>query len=241
MQVLIIDAAQKHEHAYNVTLTKAQSIVGFTFVGNVLKLVVEDTDPTCDAPASRKVDVMVVTDGCALPSLKENSDDLGSVNGKYLGCQYVDGQVLSVYVYDPMYSLSLHVMEGGYLPQRKTEGAGGFDVYMPTDGTIPVAGTLKVGLRIKAQIPKGYIALMLPRSSNDNMLVNTVGLIDDDFRGEWFVNIYSRNGTSWKRGDRVFQFTIVPRYSGSYLSCSEHFLDVTERGTTNGSTGVGVE
>jgi len=101
------------------------------------------------------------------------------------------------------------------MPTLSTAGAVGFDIYMPTDGSVDHI-TQKVGLGFGAEIPPGYCAFLLPRSSvgakHGLELNNTAGLIDPDYRGEWFAFMRTKNGKvfQWNQGDRVLQFVLVP-------------------------------
>lgn len=113
------------------------------------------------------------------------------------------------------------------LPQRSTELAGGFDLYMPEAGEItpcwerctdedPNVHPVKVPLGFAAEIPTGYVALLLPRSGTGAKhsleLENTCGIIDADYRGEWVAFLNTKNGAgfSWSAGERVLQFILVP-------------------------------
>lgn len=109
------------------------------------------------------------------------------------------------------------------LPTRATDLAGGFDLYMPEAGEAkPIwdkddpAKADKIKLGFAAEVPEGYVALLLPRSSTGAKhsleLENTVGVIDADYRGEWmaFLNTKNGEGFSWEAGDRVLQFLLVP-------------------------------
>lgn len=106
------------------------------------------------------------------------------------------------------------------LPTRGTDHAGAFDLYMPTDGHIPemTLEPIKVKLGFAAEIPQGYVALLLPRSgagSRGLELQNTTGVIDADYRGEWiaFMNMKNGDEMSWKAGSRLLQMLLVPAYT----------------------------
>lgn len=114
------------------------------------------------------------------------------------------------------------------LPTRATTLSGGFDLYMPeaghvgefweraTDEEESVVKPVKVKLGFAAEVPEGYVALLLPRSSSGVKhsleLENTCGVIDADYRGEWMAFLGTKNGEAfeWKAGDRVLQFLLVP-------------------------------
>lgn len=108
---------------------------------------------------------------------------------------------------------SLH--HGFIMPTKGTEQAGAFDIYMPEAGIADGFSKL-VGLGFAAEVPSGYVALLLPRSSTGAKygleLNNTVGVIDSDYRGEWKAAVRTKNREpwSWSAGDRLFQFLLVP-------------------------------
>lgn len=116
------------------------------------------------------------------------------------------------------------------LPSRATDLAGGYDLYMPEAGVVeeiwariseedPVVRPVKVPLGFAAEVPEGYVALLLPRSSTGAKhsleLENTCGVIDADYRGEWFAFLNVKSGAEfrWEAGDRILQYLLVPVYT----------------------------
>lgn len=101
-------------------------------------------------------------------------------------------------------------------PKRGTDGAAGYDLFMPTQGASMGNPTHLTGLGFAAKVPAGHVALILPRSSAGVKLGvrlgNTVGVIDSDYEGEWKVNIRTAPGdvVTWAAGERLFQFVVVP-------------------------------
>lgn len=127
------------------------------------------------------------------------------------------------------------------MPTKGTDNAGAFDIYMPEDGVATGTSTL-FGLGFAAAIPKGYAALLLPRSSTGAKfgleLNNTCGVIDSDYRGEWKAAIRTKSGLvhSWEAGERLLQFVVVPVAEVTLQLVNS--LDNTQRGTGGfGSTG----
>ena len=130
-------------------------------------------------------------------------------------------------------------------PVRSSTAAGGYDIYMPEGGVLnPVAdkGQL-VGLGFAAEVPRGYVALLLPRSGAGTKfgleLNNTCGVIDADYRGEWMASLRVKDGHAfqWGPGDRILQFLLVPVGMVDLMVVNE--LDTTTRGEGGlGSTGV---
>lgn len=126
------------------------------------------------------------------------------------------------------------------MPTKGDTQAGGFDIYMPTDGS--VGGSFQFfDLGFATELAPGWAALLMPRSGvgakHGLELNNTVGLIDSSYRQEWKAAIRTKSGIpfSWKAGERVLQFMIVPHYTGE-LILSE-YLSESEREGGFGSTG----
>ena len=121
------------------------------------------------------------------------------------------------------------------MPTLGSTGAGAYDLYMPEAGVLTQAGEgTAVKLGFAAEVPPGFVALLLPRSGTGAKagvsLNNTVGVIDSDYRGEWIANLRLRNEApfSWEAGDRVLQMLVVP-VAVLHLHLVDD-LDVTERG-----------
>lgn len=128
------------------------------------------------------------------------------------------------------------------MPTKGTQLAGAFDIYMPKAGAIAWDETEKVGLGFSAEVPVGHVALVLPRSGEGAKygleLNNTCGVIDADYRGEWFATLRTKNGEKyeWAQGQRCLQFLIVPVADVSLELVSE--LSSTDRGAGGfGSSG----
>lgn len=129
-------------------------------------------------------------------------------------------------------------------PTKGTDGAGAYDLYMPEEGCVykDEPEGVMVGLGFSAAVPKGHVALLLPRSGAGAKfgvaLNNTAGVIDSDYRGEWMVSIRLHNEKpfKWNAGDRLIQMLIVPVADVSLNLVDE--LDDTSRGAGGfGSSG----
>lgn len=127
------------------------------------------------------------------------------------------------------------------MPTRGTTHAAGYDVYMPEDGMLQPGETRKISLGFCTEIPVGFGALLMPRSSAGSkgiMLMNTVGLIDADYRGEWIANLKNTSDDTimWKAEDKLVQFVLVPVIN--FVLTQVEAVDTTERGAGGfGSTG----
>lgn len=92
------------------------------------------------------------------------------------------------------------------------------------EGTIP--------LGIKAEVPHGYCAILLPRSGIGSLgleLRNTAGIIDTDYRGEWLAKVKNKsedNCIDIEYGERIVQCVVVPVYLGQWFRGQ---VNVTER------------
>lgn len=130
--------------------------------------------------------------------------------------------------------------DGVLLPVRSTPLSAGFDLFMPEAGWANGSPS-KVGLGIASEIPPGFMAMLLPRSGVGFKfgveVNNTVGIIDADYRDEWFACLRTKDGSlfEWKAGDRVLQAVLVPRYIGEIMQVES--VAKTERTGGLGSTG----
>lgn len=130
------------------------------------------------------------------------------------------------------------------LPVKSTYDAGGLDIIMPEDGTLKPGEKKLIALGFAAAIPRGYVALILPRSGvgakKGLELTNTCGVIDADYRGEWFAAMQlkpNQETLNWARGDRLLQILVIP--SANITPELVLDLDETSRGSGGfGSTGV---
>lgn len=106
-------------------------------------------------------------------------------------------------------------------PEYKTEYSAGMDIYLQEDATLVIGADNVIHLGFAAEVPEGYAAILLPRSSagmKGISLRNTAGVIDSDYRGEWIAHIVIDQNQDnalldewhYKRGDRIIQCLIVP-------------------------------
>ena len=131
--------------------------------------------------------------------------------------------------------------EYAQLPTRGTIDSAGLDIYCPFNITVHADSQKRIPLGIAVEIPKGYMGLLVPRSSMSKTplrCANSVGIIDADYRGELSIayeNISCSDYTIF-RGDRIAQLIIVPI---AIVDVEEaQTLSETERGAGGyGSTG----
>ncbi|WP_105326124.1 dUTP diphosphatase [Acidaminococcus provencensis] len=148
--------------------------------------------------------------------------------------------------------VKIKLMPGGRMPKKKTAGAAAWDCYArihekysPTDQLVLSAMDMgaKVPLGFAMELPKGYHAEILPRSSigvkTKFRVSNSTGIIDSDYRGEVCIildNISLVKRACIKDGDRIAQMLIVKDPDVELVQAEK--LSETERGTGGfGSTG----
>lgn len=125
----------------------------------------------------------------------------------------------------------------GILPTKGTTGSAGYDIRARLDDDAvlkPLERRLfKTGIYI--EIPEGYEAQMRPRSGlairNGVTLVNGVGTIDSDYRGEIMIPLINlgQEDVVIKDGDRIAQM-IIARYEDIEWDEESGFTG-TQRGT----------
>lgn len=102
--------------------------------------------------------------------------------------------------------------ENTVIPKYSREGDAAKDV-TATSHWIDENGNHCYGLGFALELPQGYCAKVLPRSSNakkDLLLVNGIALIDENFRGEIVLKFKQTKGAPevYSVGDRVGQLLI---------------------------------
>ena len=129
------------------------------------------------------------------------------------------------------------------VPEFKTAGGAGADLYSVEDVHIAEGETKIVKLGFAVSIPHGYEIQVRPRSGlaikHGITVLNSPGTVDSDYRGEMMV-ILSNFGKSYfkvKVGDRIAQAVVSVVPQTSFVEVED--LDVTERGAGGfGSTGT---
>ena len=140
--------------------------------------------------------------------------------------------------------LVMEVKAEGIRPRYANGFAAGMDLVSngEEDIVIPVGGQAKVPTKLKVALPRGTFGMVVPRSGisikKGITLVNDIGIIDEDYRGEIGVILMNegREEFTVKQGDRVAQMVIIPYVQPTLVFVDE--LDETERGEGGfGSTG----
>lgn len=139
--------------------------------------------------------------------------------------------------------------EGFVLPQYATVGAACFDLVAHEIVLEKDLATIRLGF--STQIPVGYKAVIVPRSSftaSSWVMQNSPGQIDSDYRGEWmlkmraipiedgWIDTVGVPNFPYRAGERVAQCYIERVIKADFELVEK--LDDTERGTGGfGSTG----
>lgn len=137
--------------------------------------------------------------------------------------------------------------EEAKLPTRGSEKAAAYDVYacLP-DKNAPVTimphQTMLIGTGLRMAPPEGFYVGVYARSglsSKEGLRpANCVGVIDEDYRGEYLVAVHNDSEVtrSVRHGDRIAQILLQKRYDMDFEEVDE--LDTTGRGEGGfGSTG----
>ncbi len=130
------------------------------------------------------------------------------------------------------------------LPSYQTEGAAGMDLcaFLSEPVTLKSLERKLIPTGLKMELPKGYEAQVRPRSGmsikHGITLVNCVGTIDEDYRGELCVPVINLSTEEFtiQNGDRIAQMVISPVTKAEIEVVTE--LSNTSRGEGGfGSTG----
>lgn len=137
--------------------------------------------------------------------------------------------------------------EEAKLPTRGSEKAAAYDVYacLPDKNalvTIMPHQTMLIGTGLRMAPPEGFYVGVYARSglsSKEGLRpANCVGVIDEDYRGEYLVAVHNDSEVtrSIRHGDRIAQILLQKRYDMDFEEVDE--LDTTGRGDGGfGSTG----
>lgn len=136
--------------------------------------------------------------------------------------------------------IKVKVTSEDLVPYVGSAGSAGMDLRIDRDLLLHPGQTVKVGTGVSVEIKADTVGLISPRSSCPGFrLVNTVGLIDSDYRGEIQANLHNPTNETIQlfRGDRFIQLVVVKIEKPVFEIVKE--LSETERGNGGfGSTGV---
>lgn len=134
--------------------------------------------------------------------------------------------------------------ENAIVPAYSRDGDAALDIYALGNHILEAGKRKIVPTGIAMAIPKGFCALVLPRSGiaskHGITLPNSPGLIDSNYRGELMVslvNIDRNKDYEIKSGDRIAQLLIQRTENVEFVQVEK--LDDTNRGISGfGSSGV---
>lgn len=139
------------------------------------------------------------------------------------------------------------INDNSTVPKFGSEHSAGADLYacLPNSVTINPGQTVLISVGIKTEIPEGYVGLIFARSGlatkSDLAPANKVGVIDSDYRGEWFVPLHNHGNMirEVSNGERIAQVIFLPVPVINFELVSEEDLLKTNRGEGGfGSTGT---
>lgn len=135
--------------------------------------------------------------------------------------------------------------EGAKMPTYGSEWAAGADLYACLEKTVILqpGETKLIPIGIAMEIPVGYVGLVFARSGlatkRDLAPANKVGVIDADYRGEFFVPIHNhgQKEQAIEHGERIAQMILTPFLTARFFETDT--LSETPRGEHGfGSTGT---
>lgn len=123
-------------------------------------------------------------------------------------------------------------LTNGFMPEKKTTGAGAYDLYSAVDMILKPKETGLIKLGFHTSFSKDLVAVIRDRSS---LAVKgffvTAGVIDSDYRGEWMIVMNNRSVDQLfeiKRGERIAQVLFLNCPETSFKLVQD--LDDSERG-----------
>ena len=134
--------------------------------------------------------------------------------------------------------------QAALLPTYGSAEAAGADLYACLDETVTIepGETVFIPTGLAMEVPKGYAGLVYARSSlgakRGLAPANKVGVVDSDYRGEFFVALHNHGKEAQKicHGERIAQLVITPVLTPGFVEVAE--LSDTQRGSGGfGSTG----
>ena len=134
--------------------------------------------------------------------------------------------------------------ENARLPVYGTAFSAGADLCACLESPVTIAPgeTKLLSIGISMEIPEGYAGLVVARSGLATKRhlapANKVGVIDSDYRGEFFVPLHNHGAVAQtvEDGERIAQMILTPYLTAKFIEAEE--LSDTVRGEGGfGSTG----
>ena len=103
------------------------------------------------------------------------------------------------------------------LPEYKTGGAAGFDLYTRETVTIKPGELALVPLNVAIEVPKGHVILLIARSSTRKFgltMINGVGVMDSDYIGDedeyhFSAQNFTKKTVTIEKGTRIAQGVLI--------------------------------
>lgn len=135
--------------------------------------------------------------------------------------------------------------EGAALPTYGTASSAGADLRACLDAPAVLAPgeTRLIPIGIAMEIPEGYVGLVFARSGlasrRDLAPANKVGVVDSDYRGEFFVPMRNHGAQpqTIEPGERIAQFILTPYLTAQFFE-TETLTDTARGEGDFGSTGA---
>lgn len=140
------------------------------------------------------------------------------------------------------YTLNVKLLSStAKVPERKTDGSAGYDLFSSCDVVVPKRGYSLVNTDVAIEIPLNHYGRVAPRSglAVKNGIHVGAGVIDSDYRGSVGVLLFNHSENDFRVniGDRIAQL-IIEKIETPEIIVKE-YLPETNRGENGyGSTGV---
>lgn len=135
--------------------------------------------------------------------------------------------------------IKVKLMAGGKMPEFKRDGDACLDCYSVGKITIKKGDRVTIPLGFCLQLPKGYEAVIRPRSGLSGCGIDSViGTIDSNYRGELKAILINNSIADYsvETGDRICQLAIRKTEKVKLIEVKE--LNKTNRGANGfGSSG----
>lgn len=137
------------------------------------------------------------------------------------------------------------ISKSGILPTYETDGSAGADLraYIDEPVTLQPGERKLVPTGLFVELPAGVEAQIRARSGmaikHGIGLVNGIGTVDSDYRGEWNIPLinFSNEPYTINNGDRIAQVVFANYVKGEFVVTEK--IDETERGDGGfGHTGI---
>ena len=134
---------------------------------------------------------------------------------------------------------------GAVMPKFGSKEAAGADLYACLEESVTIAPgqTVFIPTGLAMALPRGYVGLVYARSGlackQDLAPANKVGVVDSDYRGEFFVPMRNHGAQpqTIEPGERIAQFILTPYLTAQFFE-TETLTDTARGEGGFGSTGA---